>query len=188
MESQSSNVTALLQQFGQGDLTSDDRLMSLVYDELKALARRQLKKESAKGRGLLQTTALANEVYLKLVDQNQTDWKNRAHFFAIASRLIRRILVDEARARQAAKRGGDWRRITMHNGLSDQNGSELDLVALEEALKQLTSLDERQAQVVELRFFGGLSVKEVAEVLDVSTRTIEADWTMAKSWLHRAMS
>lgn len=179
------NATELLQQFGQGDSAADERLMRLVYDELRALAHRQLAAEVSPG--LLQTTALANEAYLRLVDQKKTDWKNRAHFFAIASRLIRRILVDAARSRRTAKRGGDWRRITLDTGVAQDSMSNIDLVALEGALEKLAALDDRQARVVELRFFGGLSVEEAAEVLDVSTRTVEADWQMARAWLHREL-
>ena len=185
MEHPPQDATALLQHFGKGDSAVDESLMALIYDELHALAQRHLRAESA--RGLFQTTALAHEAYLKLIDQDRTDWKNRAHFLSIAARLIRRILVDEARARKAAKRGGDWKRITLPTEGAPQSDNGVDLVALEDALSRLSQLDERQAQVVELRFFGGLSVEETAEVLKVSNRTIEVDWSMARAWLHREL-
>jgi RNA polymerase sigma factor (TIGR02999 family) len=161
-----------------GDL---DSLMPIVYDELRGLAAAQLKRERA-GHSL-QPTALANEAYFKLVDTAKAGMAGRAHFFGVAARAMRQVLVEHARKKQAAKRGGEFQRVTL--SIADGPGAEplFDILDLEEALEELTKLDERKARVLELRFFAGLSMAEVAGILDVSPKTVEADWYMARAWL-----
>ncbi|HUA57747.1 MAG TPA: sigma-70 family RNA polymerase sigma factor [Verrucomicrobiae bacterium] len=173
-------VTGLLIEWGNGDRGALDRLMPLVYEELRRIARRHLHLE---GHGhTLQSTALVHEAYLRLVDQNRVQWRDRAHFFAVSARLIRRILLDHARRRLARKRGGAATRLTVENvGLpAPQN---VDLIALDQALDNLAELDATQAQVVEMRFFAGLTIPETAEALRISTATVERDWITAKAWL-----
>jgi RNA polymerase sigma-70 factor (ECF subfamily) len=179
------DITHLLLQWGQGDQAALDRLIPLVHAELRARARRYMGRER---RGhTLQTTALINETYLRLVDAQQVAWRNRSHFFAIAARLMRRILVDHARERRYVKRGGGARRVTFDEGLVLGRGRREDLVALDEVLSALGQLDPRKSAVVELRFFGGLSVEETAEALDVSPETVRRDWRLAKAWLLRRL-
>jgi RNA polymerase sigma factor (TIGR02999 family) len=180
------DVTQLLLAWSAGDPTALDRLMPLVYAELHRLARRSMRGERADHP--LQTTALVNEAYLRLIDAQQVQWKNRAHFFAIAARLIRQILVDEARKRDYQKYGGGIRKVGLSAALTVGHERNEDLMALDEALQALTQLDARKGQVVELRFFGGLSVEETAEVLQVSPETVRRDWRLAKSWLRRYLS
>ena len=168
------DVTALLMAWRGGDEQALGRLTTVVYDELHRLAERYMRGERA-GR-TLQTTALVNEAYIRLVDSSRVQWQNRVHFFAIAAQLMRRILVDFARRRRFQKRGGDWRRITLAEGFDVATSENDDLVAVDEALQALANLDPRKAQVVELRFFGGLSLEETAEALRVSTDTIGRDW------------
>lgn len=160
--------------------------MPLVYDELHRRAAILMKRES--GHQTLQTTALVHEAFLVLVRQDRASWKNRAHFFATSAQLMRRILVDHARARHRDKRGHGWVRISLSEDAALSPDRDEDVLALEEALEKLTRLDNRQAQIVVLRFYGGLTVEEVAEALKVSKRTVEGDWTMAKAWLRRALS
>ena len=183
------HVTALLVEASQGNRKAFDQLLPLVYDELRGIARRQRSLERADA--TLQTTALVHEAYLKLVDQNRVSWRNRAHFFAIAARSIRRILVDRARERLAKKRGGDITKIPLdelaHGDVMD-DGRAATFVQLDDVLDELESIDERQAQVVTYRFFGGLTIEETAEVLEVSPATVKREWAMAKAWLHRAMT
>jgi len=179
------SVTQLLTAWGGGDQAALDLLVPLVYEELRRIARGRLGRERAGH--TLQTTALVNEAYLRLVDQKQTRWQNRAHFFAISATLMRRILVDYARRRQYEKRGGGALQVTLAEAESVADESAPDLVALDEALKNLAEIDPRRSQVVELRFFGGLSIEEAAEVLKVSPATIERDWTIAKAWLHKTV-
>lgn len=162
-------VTQLLAAWSNGDQAALDELMPLVYAELRRLARRYMNRESPGH--TLQTTALVNEAYLRLVDAREVRWQNRAHFFAVAAQMMRRILVDFARSRQNLKRGGD-----------------VQQVSLDEALSTLAALDPRQAQVVELRFFGGLSNEETAEVLKVSVGTVRRDWSLAQAWLYRELN
>jgi RNA polymerase sigma factor (TIGR02999 family) len=181
-----SGVTQLLLAWRQGDEAALDRLMRLVYDDLRRVARRHLRNE--RQGHTLQATALVNEVYMRLVDVRHVQWVDRAHFFAVAARLMRRVLVDAARARRADKRGGDVVRVSLEDHMMVAGDAGPDLVALDDALRSLASVDSRKSQVVELRFFGGLTVDETAEVLGVSAGTVANDWTMAKLWLLRAMT
>lgn len=165
------------------------RLLPLIYDELREIARRQRRREGQEH--TLSTTALVHEAYIKLVDQTRVTWQNRAHFFAIASQSIRRIIIDHARHRLAQKRGGRWVRIPLdaldgEGSLSWQDAEEF--VALDEALTRLAQLDQRQSKVVTYRFFGGLTVEETAEVLGLSQATVKREWSVAKAWLHREMT
>ena len=162
------------------------QLMPLVYDELRALAEKQLRSENAGH--TLQPTALVHEVFMRLVEQSKVNWKGRAHFLAVSAQAMRRILVDHARTRGRVKRGGDWRRVVLDDQLAPPKIREVDSVALNDALETLATLDEPQARIVELRFFGGMSVAEVAHVLGVSKRKIEGDWTHAKAWLRAALN
>lgn len=178
-----SEITALLVAWGDGDRSALERLLPHVYDELRRIARGQMRKESA-GHPL-QTTALVNEAYLRLVEQRDVSWQNRAHFFGIAAQAMRRILVGIARARGADKRGADVRPVSLDEALlvpNDERAAEL--LALDEALTALAQLDPRRSQVVELRYFGGLSVEETAGVLAISEETVHRDWKRAKAWLH----
>ena len=179
-------VTGLLIDWSNGDRSALDRLMPLVYEELRGVARRRLSLEEEGS--TLQSTALVHEAYLRLVDQNRVQWKNRAHFFAVSARLIRRILLDHARRRNAARRGGSATRLTLDEGLASPRGREVDLLALDDALTALAELDARQARVVELRFFAGLSIAETAEALGIATATVQRDWVTAKAWLFDQLS
>jgi RNA polymerase sigma factor (TIGR02999 family) len=172
--------------WGQGEQSALDQLTPLVYDELHRLAHRYMGHE--RPGHTLQTSALVNEVYLRLIDSSHVRWQNRAHFFAVSAQLMRRILVDFARQRHNLKRGGAARQVSLDEALLVSHESSADLVALDDALKTLASLDARQSQVVELRFFGGLSVEETAEVLHVSEGTVRRDWSIAKAWLYRELS
>jgi RNA polymerase sigma factor (TIGR02999 family) len=179
------NVTQLLLAWGAGDQAARDELLPLVYEELGRMAHRHLRQE--RQGHTLQTSALINEAYLRLVDQ-PVSWQNRAHFFGIASRLMRQILVDYAIRRQQQKRGGQWQQISLAEVDNLAQRQATDLLALDEALKSLAEIDPRKSQVVELRFFGGLTIEETAEVLRVSTVTIERDWRLARTWLLRELS
>lgn len=178
-------ITDLLAGVRAGDDRAVDRLMPLVYDELRAVARRHLGSE--RDGHTLATTALVHEAYLKLVDQTRVEWRDRAHFFAIASRLMRRILIDYARRHRSRKRGGDWRRIPLEFASIPTEDRADILLALDEALERLSALDERQARVVEYRFFGGMTEAEAAEALGVTPRTVRRDWVKAKAWLYDAL-
>jgi RNA polymerase sigma-70 factor, ECF subfamily len=179
-------VTQLLRAWGEGDECALERLTPLVYGELRRTAKRYMARE--RPCHTLQTTALVHEVYLRLVDSARAGWQDRTHFFAVCAQLMRRILVDWARSRRAAKRGGEARPVELEKApeLGMEPGT--DLVALDDALKSLAALEPRKSQVVELRFFGGLSVEETAEVLKVSPETVMRDWKLAKSWLRRELS
>lgn len=155
--------------------------MPLVYDELRHLASRYLRHE--RSGHTLQTTALVHEAYIRLIDQRQVSWQNRAHFYGIAAQMMRRILVDHARGQQADKRGGGAQKLSLDEAIGLAQEREVDLIALDEALTTLATLDPQQSLIVEMRFFGGLSVEEVAEALSVSRSTIQRDWSMAKAWL-----
>jgi RNA polymerase sigma factor (TIGR02999 family) len=171
------------------DRASAEELLPLVYDELRQLARRYLNRE--RPGHTLQPTALVHEAYIKLVDQSRVDWQGRTHFFAVGARVMRNLLIDHARAKGRAKRGGGRHRVTLAEGMTPFASGELDvdqLLAVNEGLERLAELDPRQAKVVELRFFGGLTVPEVALVLGVSQRTVEGDWTHARAWLRRELS
>ena len=176
------DVTALLDHWSRGDPHALDRLLPLVYRELRAIAARQLRHE--RHGHTLQPTALVHEAYLLLVGQRNVDWQNRAHFFALCGRLMRRILVDHARSRRFLKRGGGAIRVTLSDGLVLSERT-TDLVALDDALNALAAIDPRKSQVVEMRFFAGLSVVETAEALSVSPETVMRDWKLAKVWLLR---
>jgi RNA polymerase sigma factor (TIGR02999 family) len=181
----SREVTQLLMDWSNGNQSALDKLMPLVDRELHRLAHHYMRKENAGH--TLQTTALVNEAYLKLVDQKHVHWKNRAHFFALSAQLMRRILVDHARSRLYAKRGGGAHRISFDEALIVSSERGADLVALDEALSKLTSIDPRKGKVVELRFFGGLSVEETAEALQVSAVTVMREWSMAKACLYNSL-
>ncbi len=182
----STKVTGLLLKWGQGNDSALERLIPLVYDELHRIARKHLGHEAIGNS--LQPTALVNEAYLRLVAAQNVAWQDRAHFLAISARIMRRILVDHARSRRYQKRGGDAVNVTFDEGLVVSNESTPDLVALDDALAALAAFDERKSRVIELRFFGGLSVEETASVLEVSPDTVMRDWRLAKAWLRREMS
>jgi RNA polymerase sigma factor (TIGR02999 family) len=180
----SHSVTEMLHEWSsRGDREALDELIPIVYEELRRQAARQLRHE--RPGHTLQTTALVHEAYLRLVDQKGARWQNRAHFFAIAAQMMRRILVDHVRKTSAAKRGGSALRLPLDEVFVMTDERPIDLIAIDEALVRLSALDPQQGRVVELRFFGGLSVEETAEVLDISPRTVKRDWRVAKAWLHR---
>jgi RNA polymerase sigma factor (TIGR02999 family) len=180
------DVTGLLTAWRAGDQGALEKLAPLVYEELRRIARRYIERESP-GHPL-GPTALVHEAYIRLIDASRVDWQNRSHFFAVSANLMRRILVDYARSYRTQKRGGDGRRVALDadNLLSPERAP--DLVALDEALDKLAGLDSRKSRVVELRFFGGLSVEETADVLQLSARTVHSDWSFAKSWLLRELT
>jgi RNA polymerase sigma-70 factor, ECF subfamily len=175
-------LSVLLRAWSGGDESALDKLMPLVHDELHRLAHRYMVRERA-GHNTLQTTALVNEAYLRLIDADQVKWQDRAHFFAIAARLMRRILVDFARKRGYQKRGGDVQKVTLDEAMVLSPEKDGDLVRLDDALNELAEFDARKAKVVELRYFGGLSVEETAEVMKIAPITVMRDWNMAKLWL-----
>ncbi len=178
-------LTTILKRASAGDESAVNRLMPLVYDELRALAESYLRRERSDH--TLQATALVHEAYVRLIDQRDVEWRNRAHFFAVAAQAIRRILVDHARTHKRAKRGGGYQRVQLDADVAALPETDIDLLALDEALRRLADLHARQAQIVELRFFGGLSLKEVAEYIGVSPRTVDGDWSMARAWLRREL-
>jgi len=175
-------ITELLIGWNQGDQGALDRLMPLVYNDLRNVARRHLALED--DRHTLESAALVNETYLRLVDQDRVQWRNRAHFFAISARMMRRILVDHARQRRAARRGGAAPMLTLNPSAGLQEPKAVDIIALDDALEALSKLDPQQARVIELRFFGGLTIEETSEALDISTATVMRDWITAKAWLY----
>lgn len=178
-------VTRLLVDWGNGDQAALEELIPLVYEELRRVAGRYMRRETPGH--TLQTSALVNEAYLRLVDQKNVRWQNRAHFFGVAAQLMRRILVDHARSRSRAKRGGGAQMVS----LTDQaiiTKEVADVIALDDALKNLAEMDPRKSQIVEMKFFGGLTNEEVAEVLKITSRTVEREWRKAKAWLNRAIS
>jgi RNA polymerase sigma factor (TIGR02999 family) len=184
-EATQKSITQLLVAWSDGDRAALDELVPLVQSELRRIARNHMRGERKDH--TLQTTALINEAYVRLVDQKHVRWQNRAHFLAIASQLMRRILVDYARRRQYQKRGAGAIQVTLAEVESFSDKLTPDLVALDEALTSFAEIDPRRSRVVELRFFGGLSIKETAEVLKVSPTTVDRDWTVAKAWLHKAV-
>ena len=182
----SEGITKLLIDWGKGDQAALEKLMPLVYSELRRLASNYLRRERAEH--TLQPTALVNEAYLKLIDQRNAKWQNRAHFFGISAQLMRRILVDHARQHQAVKRGGSaQQRVSITTVEKLIKEPEIDLLALNEALDELARMDPQQSQIVELKFFGGLSIEEIAEVLGIGHATVERDWKMARAWLRRQL-
>jgi len=179
----SKDITQLLVEWGHGRQEAQDALMPLVYDELRRLAGRYLRRE--RPGHTLQTDALVHEAYVRLVDQTQVQWQNRAHFFGLAATAMRRILVEHARARQAEKRGGGVPRLAFNDALPGSSARGTDLIALDEALSRLAQLDLRKSRLVELRFFAGLSLEEAADALAISRATVKREWNSAKAWLYR---
>ena len=183
----SKQITEMLQDWSDGNREALEMLLPLVYDELHKQATRFLRRERAGH--TLQTTALINEAYLKLIDQHEVKWQNRAHFFGIAAQAMRRILVDYAKTRHREKRGGADENLPLEEAVFAVSAApNVDLVELDEVLTRLAAFDERQANIVELRYFGGMSVEETAEVLHISTATVKSDWRTAKAWLHREIT
>ena len=180
------NVTLLLRKWSEGDRAALDQLMPIVYDELRRLAGSYLRRES--GGQTLQTTAIVHEAYVRLVGQENTHWENRAQFFGMAAKLIRNILVDQARSRMAVKRGGEWLKVSLKE--ADRLGSEpaLEIIALDEVLNELAAAHPEPARVVELRFFSGLTIEETAELMGTSHATVERQWSFARAWLRRELS
>jgi len=178
-------VTQLLIDWSNGDQAALDQLIPLVYDELRRLARSYMRRE--RPGHTLQTSALMHEAYLRLVDQRNVQWQNRAHFFGVAAQLMRRILVDHARSRSRAKRGGKAQIVSLAEP-STISAELSEVIAVDQALNGLAELDARKSRIVEMKFFGGLTNEEIAEVLNVTTRTVEREWRKAKAWLYRAIS
>lgn len=179
-------ITALLAAWSDGNRAALDQLMPLVYDELRRMAHRYLGRERAGH--TLESAALVNEAYLKLIGEQNMNWQNRAHFFAVAAQLMRQILVDYARTRNRDRRGGGAQRVSLEDALMVADEKFADLVALDDALKSLAAFDERKSKVAELRFFGGLSVEETAAALKVAPVTVMREWRLAKAWLYRELS
>jgi len=177
-----SEATRLLKDWSHGESTALDQLMPIVYAELRAIAARYLRRERPDH--TLQPTALVNEAYLRLIDQKHVDWQNRAHFVGVAAQMMRRILVDHAKSHHRVKRGGGALRVTLDEEIAVSEERATDLVELDEALTALEAFDERKSRVVEMKYFGGLSVEETAEVLNVSVITVARDWKLAKAWLY----
>lgn len=176
-------VTQVLRELSDGHETAPERLMPLVYDELRRLAAGYL--EGERSNHTLQATALVHEAYIRLVDWKNVSWQNRAHFFALAAQVMRRILVDHAREKKAEKRGSGLTMLALEEAVSFPQQREVDLIALDDALKELALLDPMQSRIVELRFFGGLTIEETAETMKVSPATLKREWAMAKAWLHK---
>ncbi len=181
-----SEVSQLLHAWSNGDKTALDKLMPLVYGELRQMAKRYMDRQQAGH--TLQTTALIHEAYLRLIDQSEAHWQNRAHFFSVAATAMRHILVDHARTQQAAKRGGAAQRVTLDEAAAVSVERAAELVALDDALESLAAFDQRKSRVVEMRYFGGLTVEETAEALQVSPETVARDWRLARTWLLRRLS
>ncbi|HEX8999736.1 MAG TPA: sigma-70 family RNA polymerase sigma factor [Blastocatellia bacterium] len=182
----SQEITHLLRAWGQGDAAALEKLMPLVYAELRRLARRYMKRQRPDHP--LQTTALVNEAYLRLIDSSRVQWQDRAHFFAVSAQLMRRILVDFARAQGNLKRGGGAQQLSLDQAMAVSAERSADLIALDDALNTLATMNPRQSQIVELRYFGGLSEEETAEALKVSPRTVRRDWSLARAWLYRELN
>lgn len=179
------NVTGLLTEWWQGDKAALETLTPLVYDELRRIAHRYM--QSEREGHTLQTTGLVNEAYLRLGDQQRIEWQSRAHFFAVTAQVMRHILIDYARRRRYVKRGGEAQQIPLEEAVLMSKPRAAELVALDEALDELANLDPRKSRVVELRYFGGLSLEQTAEVLEISPITVRRDWRAAKAWLYRRM-
>ena len=182
----STKVTVLLERWRSGDRAALDALMPLVYEELRRLARHYLKQERPDH--TLQSTALVHEAYVRLVGQDLPEWKSRSHFFGVAARLMRQILVDHARNHRAAKRGGDTPRLTLDENFADSTARTWDILALNDALNHLSEISRQQSDIVELRFFSGLSIEETSDVLGVSPATVKRNWVAARAWLFREMN
>lgn len=186
MTSTPKEITQLLIAWNQGDQRARDELMPLIYNELRRLARGHLRRERANH--TLQPTALVHEAFLRLIDQSKVNWQNRAHFFGAAARLMRQILINHAEARRATKRGGEAERISLNDVDHFAVEQDLDLIALDEALKNLERIDPPQSRIVELRYFSGLTIEEIAEVMGVSPATVKREWSTARAWLRRELS
>lgn len=185
-EQESQDVTRLLANWQNGDKSALDRLMPLVYDELRRIAARYLRSE--RSGHTLQTTALVHEAYLKLVNEDHIEWRGRAHFFGVAATLIRNILVDHARTQRAIKRGSGIQKLSLEEAFAVPANREPDILAVDDALHALSRIDGQQSRIVELRFFGGLTIEETAEVLQISASTVKRDWILAKTWIYRALT
>ena len=179
-------VTQLLKAWTEGDQEALDKLVPQVHAELHRLAKRYMGQE--RPGHILQTTALVNEAYMRLIDWENVSWQNRAHFFGVSAQLMRRILVDFARSRDYVKRGGEAQHVSLEEAAVVTHQKDADFIALDDALNSLAAIDPRKSQIVELRFFGGLSVEETAEVVGTSPRTVKREWSMAQAWLHRELS
>jgi RNA polymerase sigma factor (TIGR02999 family) len=177
-----SDLSALLKAWGSGDLAARDQLMPVVYEELRRRARAYLRREQVGH--TLQPTALVHEAYLRLIEQDRTAWKNRAQFYGVAAQMMRRILVDHARARKMPKRSGHWARVSLADFVALRQPNEVDVLDLHAALDELAAFDARKSQVAELRFFGGLSLEETSHVLNISIATVEREWQAARAWLY----
>lgn len=186
MSSNSVQITELLQSWSQGETSALDRLMPVVYDELHRIARRLMRGQNSEH--TYQTTDLIHEAYLKLIENNEKVWQNRAHFFGVASRAMRHILVDHARAKQSQKRGGNARQVTLDETAVISADVSGEVIALNAALERLEKLDARKVQVVEMKFFGGLTAEEIADVLKMSPETVKRDWRFSRTWLRRELS
>ena len=186
MSAQPPDVTQLLYDWRSGDEEALNKLMPLVYDELRKIAAAYLRRE--RSGHTLQTTALVNEAYLRLVDQTHPNWQNRSQFFGVAAQMMRRILVDHAREQQATKRGSGETKLALDEAINISHGQDVDLLALDDALKDLAAFDPRQSQIVELRYFGGLEIDQTAEVLGLSPATVKREWKSAKAWLFNQLN
>ncbi len=178
-------ISVILKDWSGGNRDSADALLSVVYDELRKIAAQYLRKENSGH--TLQPTALVHEAYMKLIDISDVNWQDRAHFFAVSANVMRHILVDHARAKLAEKRGGSAQRIALEDVTSLSTEPDVDVLAVDEALKELAGFDEQQSRIVELRFFGGLTIEETAHVAGISPATVKREWAMAKAWLHRKL-
>ena len=186
MESSPTDVTLMLKRLSAGDQEAVNKLMPVLYDELRRLAAYYLRKERSDH--TLQATALVHEAYVRLVDQREVEWKNRNHFFGVAAQLMRRVLLDHARKHQAVKRGGPLPKVKLDDAVAMCEENAAELVALDGLLTRLSTIDPQQTRVVELRFFGGMSVEETAEVMNISPATVKREWAMAKAWFARELS
>lgn len=186
MPDEKTEVTNLLRAWGAGDRSTEEKLWPLVFAELKRIARHYLANERQDH--TLQSSALVNEVYIQLADLNNTQWENRSRFFAMCARMMRQVLVDHARARNSQKRGGHQVRVTLHDNAAASESKGVELIALDDALKRLAAIHPRKSEVVEMRFFGGLSPEEIAEVMNVSRQTVVRDWNFSRAWLQAAMN
>lgn len=180
-----SSITQLLIKVREGNRDAYNRLFPKVYDQLRKIAGQQLQKEF--GNRTLQKTSLVHEVYIKLINESEIDWKDRAHFYAIAARSMRQILIDYARKRKANKRGGDQQHITFNEEQIDLDRHAEQLIEMNDLIKKLAEYDKRKSRVVEMRFFGGMTIREIAAILEISTRTVDRDWLKAKAWLHKEL-
>jgi RNA polymerase sigma-70 factor, ECF subfamily len=186
MTQQPDQITQLLIAWRNGEAQALDELMPLVHRELKRIARNFMRRQNAGH--TLQTTALVNEAFVRLVDTDKVNWQDRSHFFAISARLMRRVLVDAARRKNSAKRGGERIQVTLADDVRSTESDHVDVVAIDEALGRLAAMNERQCRIVELRYFGGLTEDEIADTLNISSRTVRRDWNLARAWLYRELN